>query len=179
MAPRLTAFTELRQVAHRHEADQHLSKPGIVVIVHRGVARSLVFKCPDNCGDTLTINLDRRTGPAWRFFQDRRGFSLYPSVWKDTGCESHFILWRSQVLWCDYDEPLADESDVELERLVSGSLSAKLVSYADIADTLNEVPWNVLVACRRLVRIGGAEEGEGKQRGSFRTAVRSGPRRWL
>lgn len=39
--------------------------------------------------------------------------------------------------------------------------------FADIADELDDLPWDVLRACRELVRTGLAREGWGKDRGSF------------
>ena len=77
-------------IEHRHEADDLIPKPGEAALVHRGVDRSLVMACPDGCGEPLTINLDRRSGPAWRFYRDAAAISMYPSVWRTTGCKSHF-----------------------------------------------------------------------------------------
>lgn len=50
---------------------------------------------------------------------------------------------------------------------VRGLLSDQLVPFAEIADHLDAVPWDVLTMCRQLVRTGLALEGTGKQRGSF------------
>jgi len=126
------------------------------------------MKCPDSCGDTLTINLDRRGGPAWRMYRNRQGVSLFPSVWRDSGCRSHFIIWRSQLFWCDYDDPELDECDAHLEQRVFDALCPSPIHYAELADNLGETPWSVLVACRHLVRKGKVEEGAAKQNGMFR-----------
>jgi hypothetical protein len=157
------------EVLHRHEADEHLKGPGSAVLVRRGVARSLVIACPDGCGDALTINLDRRAGPAWRIYRDRGGLSLFPSVWRENGCRSHFIVWRSQISWCDFDYDGADDSgqDPLLERRIRAVLGGTFASYVSIADDLDEVPWAVLAACRRLTETGEAKEGTGKARGTF------------
>jgi hypothetical protein len=40
-------------------------------------------------------------------------------------------------------------------------------SYVSIADDLNSIPWDVLAACRQLVRMGVAREGSGKNLGRF------------
>lgn len=61
-------------------------------------------------------------------------------------------------------DEIAALSKAVLERMPStGS-----VSYIDVADALGEVPWDVLDAFRYLVRKGVAQEGTGKQRGTFR-----------
>lgn len=154
-------------IEHRHEADDLVARPGEVALVHRGVDRSLVVACPDGCGELLTINLDRRSGPAWRFYQDAAAISLYPSVWRTTGCKSHFIVWRSRVYWCDWQEELEATSEA-FEQTVLGRLTPELQQYVDVADELGAVPWAVLVACNRLSVRGLAQRGDDKHR--FRLA---------
>ena len=73
-----------------------------------------------------------------------------------------------------YDEDgLADPDTLEAVRgvpltdVVREHLSAELVPFGEIAEQLEAVPWDVLTACRQLVRSGLAREGRGKQRGSF------------
>ncbi len=155
------------EVKERHEANPLLRAPGDVALVHRGVLRSLVLACPDGCGELLTINLDARTGKAWRVYGTPEEFSLFPSVWRETGCKSHFILWRSRIYWCDWDDKLETPIE-EVVQLVHRCLSHELSSYVDIADSLEVVPWAVLSACHRLVKEGIAQEGKNKQRGCFK-----------
>lgn len=157
-------------IEHRHEADDLVATPGEVALVHRGVDRSLVVACPDGCGEMLTINLDRRSGPAWRFYQDSAAISLYPSVWRTTGCKSHFIVWRSRVYWCDWQEELETTTEA-FEQMVLGRLTPELQQYVDVADTLGAVPWAVLVACNRLSVRGLAQRGCGDGKHCFRLAT--------
>lgn len=154
------------QVEQRRDANALLTMPGDAAFVHRGVPRSLVLACPDGCGELLTINLDARAGKAWRAYGTDEGLSLFPSVWRETGCKSHFILWRSKIYWCDWGEELETPSKYVVHH-VRDALSNQLVHYVNIADQLNLVPWAVLSACIQLVRQGIAHEGSGKQRGHF------------
>ena len=151
----------------RHDADERLSSPGQAVLVRRGVDRSLTMICPDDCGETLTINLDQRSGAAWRIYLEGHSVSLYPSVWRHTGCRSHFILWRSRIYWCDWNEEL-QSTDGEFESMVLSALGPTLQSCADLATQLDAVPWAVLSACRVLRRRDLASEGFGDQQGWFR-----------
>ena len=168
MRKRATRVEMKGEVVQRYEADALLTEPGAAALVRRGVLRSLVLSCPDGCGETLTINLDRRAGPAWKFYVDRFGdVSLFPSVWRTTGCRSHFILWRSRLYWCDY----GDELEIPMAEVVTkvrGALHHEFQSYVDIADTLGLVPWAVLSACHQLARAGSAVEGREGQRGCFK-----------
>lgn len=154
-------------VEHRHEANEHLRAPGQAVVVRRGVNRSLTMLCPDGCGETLTINLDRRAGAAWRLYLDGEALSLYPSVWRHTGCRSHFIIWRSHLYWCDWDEEL-QSVDSEFEAQVLRTLGSVLRPYSELSEQLDAVPWAVLSACRRLLGRGLVAEGRDNQVGWFR-----------
>ena len=155
------------EVSHRHEANAKLTEPGAAVLVFRGVARSLAIACQDGCGEQLTINLDRRTGPAWRFYGSDSGVTLFPSVWRDSGCKSHFIVWRSKIFWCDWHEEL-DEPMEEVVQKTLAALPHEFVSYEVIADKLGLVPWSVLSACGRLCRLRLADAGTGNEEGKFR-----------
>lgn len=170
------SFRLVRVVPTRGEASTYLKAPGDAVIVERGRPRLLMLVCPCGCGEELPINLDSRAGPAWRLYRNRRaGMSLFPSVWRESGCESHFIVWRGKIfLFGQYDDDGLAEPDaldpvgaVPLADVVCEQLSAELMPFGDIADRLGAVPWDVLTACRQLVRKGLAREGKGKQRGSF------------
>ena len=162
------------EVSQRHEANALLNAPADAVLVTRGVRRSVAMACPDGCGEQLTVNLDPRAGPAWRLFKTEVNMSLFPSVWRETGCLSHFIVWRSKIFWCDW----YDELDEPMDDLVDKTrpmLGNEFVSFVAIADDLDVVPWAVLSACRKLCRSGYAESGVGPQQGHFRRRKDNAP----
>lgn len=161
-------------VGSRADASTYLRSPGDAVLVERGVPRWLLMSCPCGCGAEIPINLDPRAGKAWRLYRAPKwGLSLYPSVWRDTDCQSHFIIWRDHILlFGQRDEDFESYgSDPETARLAQAALallpSQGSVSFADVADALREVPWDVLYALRYLVRRGFAREGKGKEHGTF------------
>ena len=175
-SPRVRRITFKGSVSSRDEAVPLMAQSGDAVLVKRGVARSLVLRCPCGCGDDLILNLDKRTGPAWRLYQKKGGITLYPSYWRDSECGSHFILWKDRVVWCDTweDEDQIAASEA-LEHLVIEALSPEeFVSYDELAERIGEIPWEVLTACRRLVRRGSAEEAASKPRGRFRRMRENG-----
>lgn len=167
MNPRAKRIYLKEQVAHRHEANALLTAPGVTALVFRGVARSIAMACPDGCGEQLTVNLDSRAGPAWRYYVDGEDLSLFPSVWRETGCKSHFIVWRSKIYWCDWHDEL-DAPQATLVEQVEKALTAEFTSFVAIADQLGAVPWAVLSACKHQARRGIAERGTGKLEGHFR-----------
>ena len=156
---------------YRDVAEALLESAGDVAAVVRGRPRSLVMKCPDGCGDTLVVNLDPRAGKAWSIDVRKETLSLYPSVWREDGCESHFIVWRDHIVWCgryeeDNEEPFYDPA---LEAAVLNALSSSQDRTAfEIAFELDEIPWEVSRVLRRLERAGQVNEGKGARKGHFR-----------
>jgi len=69
----------------------------------------------------LVVNLDARMGKAWRLRESSRGLTLMPSVWRTSGCRSHFVLWNSTVWWCRLDE---DDETPSLPRAATDELRA-------------------------------------------------------
>jgi Family of unknown function (DUF6527) len=137
-------------VTQRYAADVLLESPGDCVLVNRGVLRSLVMACPDGCGDTLTINLDPRTDKAWRFYRKRNQVSVFPSIWRDTGCMSHFIIWNHIVVWCDSkcgDRDVVVEGEVQLRERVLPLCTQEWQHFTQLAERLDQVPWDVNRAC--------------------------------
>jgi uncharacterized protein DUF6527 len=98
--------------SHR-EAIAIVPRPGDLAIVKRRRLRSVVMRCPDDCGETITLNLDPRTDKAWRIYRSEKGLTLFPSVWRDTGCQSHFVLWNDVISWMDRWEIIKEEQDTE------------------------------------------------------------------
>jgi hypothetical protein len=145
-------------VENRHEANPLLEQPGDSVTVVRGRPRSFVMACPDGCGSILTVNLDPRAGKAWRLYSRDR-MSLYPSVWRDGGCGAHFVVWKDRILWCDdnADDDYSPRHDPGLESAVLARLDDRPRSANEIAEELDEIPWEVDRALKLLRRAGRAE----------------------
>jgi Family of unknown function (DUF6527) len=156
----------------RDAAAALLSNAGDAVLVERGKPRLLILRCPCGCGDDLIINLDRRAGAAWLFYRNRKGVTLFPSYWRDDRCGSHFILWNNRIYWCRGWE--SDESDTwqvspDVEDRVYAALSDEwFLSYEDLAEQLTIIPWEVLQACRQLVKQGKAVADRWPRRGMYR-----------
>jgi Family of unknown function (DUF6527) len=159
----------IRGTAARHsEAVELLKEPGDCAIVERGgVQRLLVMKCPDGCGEIISVNLDRRSGPAWRLYPRRGVWSLYPSIDKPSGCESHFILSHGKIIWTGSDWYIDDSILEKLDDIKRYLAGRTMTSYTEIADHLDALPWDILLGCRLLVRRGLATEGEKRLRGHF------------
>lgn len=159
-------------VSARGDADSHLRRPGDAVLVRRDVPRWLIMMCPCGCNEIIPINLDERSGPAWELYSDEtNGLSVFPSIWRDTGCKSHFVIWYGRIWLMDglsedgptipthVLRPLLDE--------VQKMLTSTPTHFRAIAHSLGAVPWDVHYVCQQLVRTGYAQEGYGEQKGFF------------
>lgn len=160
-------------VESRSEVGDLLVRPGDSVLIQRGQPRWLILKCPCGCGDEIPVNLDPRAGKAWRIYFDKyRGLTVFPSVWRDSGCQSHFIIWRDQIVLFSGESAWESPSNSEflglVERIKRAWPQTGWVSYVQVADLLQEIPWDVLDAARHLVRAGQLQEGRGAERQHFR-----------
>lgn|GEM_PF-1253258 len=154
-------------IESRDEAKYLLLNPGDFVIVKRGVPRYVILLCPCGCGDELIINLDKRSGPAWRLYEKSGCWSLYPSYWRKSGCNSHFILWSDRIYWCHKDNETHDDWEVEEEienKVLNALHGERFTHYIELADECGLVAWECLQACNQLVekRQCVANEGEFK-----------------
>lgn len=161
-------------VETRSEVASLLDAPGDAVVIRRGIPRWMILRCPCGCGEDIPINLDARAGKAWRFYDDpRHGVTLYPSVWRDTGCESHFIVWRGEIWLFGRHETWLESSDskatltARAARVLENWPEAGFAAASDMADVLSDTPWDVIDACRQLCREGKMVEGKGGSRGTF------------
>jgi hypothetical protein len=157
----------------RDEAAATLTIPGDAALVCRGVPRMLLLNCPCGCGDILVVNLDKRAGPAWRMYQRGKSLSVFPSYWRDSKCESHFILWRNNIYWCDWEDDSLWTSASSIEERVLRELPDHFTHYEALAEQLQEVPWDVLLACNSLVRKGKALMNMPRSTGEFRRRASS------
>ncbi|MCP1759654.1 DUF6527 family protein [Bradyrhizobium japonicum] len=159
---------------HRDEGERMLAAPGDAVVIQRGALRSVLMRCPDGCGETLVVNLDPRVGKSWRLDMRTDKPTLYPSVWRDGGCGSHFIIWRGQLLWCDRFEEGNVEPNFDLvalgRRVLKSLRRRELRSAEEIAADLDEITWEVSRAGQMLVRRKLAICGSGRQRDWFALA---------
>lgn len=63
---------------------------------------AVVFVCPCGCDQRIALNLLHRSDrDIWTVQSDIRGrVTLHPSVWRQVGCRSHFIMRSGKINWC-------------------------------------------------------------------------------
>lgn len=60
------------------------------------------FKCPCGCGEDIELTVMEGVTPRWDIEIDSsKRPTLRPSVWKQSGCRSHFWVKNGRIVWCD------------------------------------------------------------------------------
>lgn len=85
---------------------EHPPRPDLVadtsiyVVCRSGKDRWAIFRCPCGCSVVITLSLQSVHRPYWQATRTPSGrSSLFPSVWRDQGCLSHFVVSDGLVLW--------------------------------------------------------------------------------
>lgn len=57
--------------------------------------------CPCGCGKTLFLSLLQDEAPNWKWRIGSDGtVTLSPSIWRQVGCKSHFLMQNGLIHWC-------------------------------------------------------------------------------
>ena len=58
------------------------------------------FRCPCGCGQVIVLTSNPKVRPRWTLVVDRqRRPTVAPSIWRTTGCGSHFFVERGRIKW--------------------------------------------------------------------------------
>lgn len=89
----------IRKVNHYGRGD-NISEKELLVVGGLNYSKWVHFKCPCGCGDIINLSLMKGRRPNWVLKVSFLGQpTLYPSVWKKDGCESHFWITKGSVIW--------------------------------------------------------------------------------
>lgn len=92
--------TPAYRVVHLSEDPDELLPKTLYAIGENGHLWHVMLTCPCGCSATIALNVLPEDSPRWRLHESSPGPTLAPSVRRTTGCRSHFILRRGNVIWC-------------------------------------------------------------------------------
>lgn len=70
------------------------------VVARNGSGMWALFRCPCGCNEVVTLSLQNAHHPHWTLEMNSSGRpTLYPSIWRDVGCFSHFWVRDGRVHW--------------------------------------------------------------------------------
>lgn len=85
----------------RNDLPEILEKRRLYVVEESGYQESAALLCPCGCGQVLYLNLLEEERPCWRVRSSARAWTtVSPSIWRKTGCKSHFWLREGKIYWC-------------------------------------------------------------------------------
>lgn len=77
----------------------------VYLITEDGDPWSVAMCCPCGCRELLFMSL-LDGSPRWTVEVHKNGtMTLSPSIWRTTGCRSHFFLKRGFIRWCQINPP--------------------------------------------------------------------------
>jgi len=83
-----------------------------IAVIYRNKFIWCLFRCPCGCGYVITLPLQKPHRPKWTLSQNgSKRPTLYPSVWQNKGCNSHFWIEDGKIIWCNNtgDEPWLED----------------------------------------------------------------------
>jgi len=101
----LNSLLGLGEVVYRVDAlddePETAKKDYLYIIGHPEHPWKAMMVCPCGCKEIIELNLAPPGRPLWRLSLDAEELpTLHPSVWRTTGCRSHFWLRHGSVKWC-------------------------------------------------------------------------------
>ncbi len=77
-----------------------ISNNSIFIVQDGNEPDLLVFKCPCGCDANIMLNLLKDASPRWNYeIFEEKYINISPSIWKKSGCKSHFFVVRSNIKW--------------------------------------------------------------------------------
>ncbi|MDB5556030.1 MAG: hypothetical protein JWL86_6014 [Rhizobium sp.] len=90
------------QVVEKTPANNEIGGTDFVEVRYQGTSRWTLFRCPCGCGEVVSLPLIAPHSPRWSVSLSDAGRPvLYPSVWRNKGCLSHFWINDGRVYWTE------------------------------------------------------------------------------
>lgn len=98
----LYAFFSARyRLCSLKEDPEKLAKGIVYVVGDYGYLWRAIMLCPCGCGDSIYLNLNEETHPAWKVYKTNGYPTIFPSIDRQKGCKAHFLLIEGKVKWAN------------------------------------------------------------------------------
>ncbi|HYX05506.1 MAG TPA: DUF6527 family protein [Bacteroidales bacterium] len=96
-----TVFFKNITVLEKTPKYENIKVKEFIEVVFNGKPYWALFKCPCNCGEIISLPLQNTHIPNWNVKHSKNGRpSVYPSIWQNKGCLSHFWINDGRIDWC-------------------------------------------------------------------------------
>jgi len=92
------------------EPDQ-VSFGHVFVVGEQGHHWQAIMQCPCRCGARIQLCLLQGVRPSWRVHvASNQCVTLRSSIWRTTGCRSHFFVRNGEIEWCRTEQGQVDDA---------------------------------------------------------------------
>lgn len=89
------------QIVEKTPKNDEVSEGQFIVVAHKEKLYWTIFRCPCGCQDVVSLAMQPPHQPRWSLDIDgEKRPTLHPSIWRNTGCMSHFWVRDGRVDWC-------------------------------------------------------------------------------
>ncbi len=89
------------QAVRVEDLPDRLQKHRVYLIGENDQVWQVAMLCPCGCAAVIQLCVLPESRPNWTVTTHIDGkLSLHPSVWRTTGCRSHFFLRAGRIEWC-------------------------------------------------------------------------------
>jgi hypothetical protein len=82
-------------------SNESIQENEFISVVYKKKPIWALFKCPCGCGYVISLPLQKPHKPKWTLSKsESQRPNVYPSVWQNKGCHSHFWIEDGKVIWC-------------------------------------------------------------------------------
>jgi len=86
---------------HVSDLPSRLRERCVYLVAEGDQVWQVAMLCPCGCGEIIQLCAVPESRPSWAVTEHPEGtVTLSPSVWRTTGCRSHFFLRAGQIRWC-------------------------------------------------------------------------------
>ena len=83
------------------EEPEVFQKQKIYLVGESGHTWYIGLLCPCDCGEVIQLSTLKTDNPKWSFVKHwNYTITINPSIWRISGCKSHFFIRRGIVDWC-------------------------------------------------------------------------------
>lgn len=88
-------------IVNKTPKNQNIGKNNFIIVFYQLKPLWTLFQCPCGCEKVISLSLQKVHRPHWTVSKNKSGRpTLYPSVWQNKGCCSHFWIKDGKVYWC-------------------------------------------------------------------------------
>ena len=81
------------------EPPEKMARRHLIRMIDEGQPWAVLMMCPCGCQEVIELSLSRASKASWSLTTQCGRPTLHPSVWRNTGCRSHFWLRNGRVDW--------------------------------------------------------------------------------